>query len=138
MDELQKKVKNYSIKKNGLEFGIVKIGTFKFFEYYICHYVGHPLAYIRINEKYANDELKSVIKTHGGITFMGTHDKLPKVEGTIFIGWDYAHYCDYTICNTDGYLWSISEIEEHCKKVIYQLIRIFAGDYNFLRINDDF
>lgn len=127
MDELQKKVKNYSIKKNGLEFGIVKKGTFKFFDYYICYYVGHPLAYVRINEKYANNDLIDQIQVHGGITFAGSLGRLPKVENTVFIGWDYAHYCDYTICNIDGYLWSISEIEKHCKKVIKQLIRIFAG-----------
>lgn len=127
MDELQKIIKHYDPKKNSNESDIVKIGTFKFFDYYICNFMGHAVAYVRINEKYANSDLIDQIQVHGGITFAGSLGRLPKVENTTFIGWDYAHCGDYTFFNPYGYLWPINEIEEHCKEVIDQLIRIFAG-----------
>ena len=38
------------------------------------------------------------------------------------IGWDYAHYGDYSVFDGNGKKWSTLEIKKHCYEVIKQLL----------------
>lgn len=108
-------------------------GIYKGFHYAIVSYGTHPCAYIEIPEKhdlyYVNDEDELIaIDCHGGITYVSTTGLIkPSNENHRdghWIGWDYAHVCDYIfgICYC-GKKWTTKEIFEDVKAVIEQLIK---------------
>lgn len=110
-------------------------GIYKGFHYVIVSYGIHPCAYIEIPKDNVSDEDKLIdIDCHGGITYVSTTGLIkPNNENHRdghWIGWDYAHACDYI-----GYLpvdftitnglkkWTTKEILEEVKDVIEQLIK---------------
>lgn len=69
------------------------------------------------------------IAAHGGLTFSG----IPKFAGDgWWIGWDYAHYDDYTgydgLFSVDGKKWTTEEIVDECVNVIGQLMEYEFGN----------
>ena len=71
------------------------------YEYYIINRGTHPTAYVKLpkTDKFYGihyDELSYFVDVHGGFTY--SEDKLSVDDSTDywFVGWDYAHYMDYT------------------------------------------
>lgn len=101
--------------------------------YYILNLGTHPTAYIKIpkENRYYEKQYDDIdLDVHGGITYVGSElwiGKNEKVDGW-FIGWDYAHCCDYAgyYEKIDGSLynlkrWTTEEIYEEVKEVCYQI-----------------
>lgn len=112
--------------------------------------MGHYCAYVRLPNNHSYVKLLSKQKwfalgkghrhyhynydavpvdCHGGLTF---GDKIPTKNKSVqgftkgwWIGWDYAHYGDYTPMSFgigEGKVWQHEEIEKDCKNVIRQLL----------------
>ena len=67
---------------------------------------------------------------HGGFTFFGRLDNLG-LPG-IWIGWDYAHFGDYTgygLGHTDEKRWTTDEVATHARKAL-EYIR--KGEYEIV------
>lgn len=98
--------------------------------YYILNLGTHPTAYIKIPKEY-RDRIND-IEVNGGITYYSEEglyvSENEKIEGC-FIGWDYAHYGDYTgfeemlplHLRTGGKKWKTKEIFKEVKEACYQL-----------------
>lgn len=74
---------------------------YKGYEYYIVNRGTHPTAYIKLPKTdkfygWGYDDLSEVIDVHGGFTYCSDKLSLDGSIGNWFIGWDYAHYMDYT------------------------------------------
>lgn len=126
--------------ENGKAFvDILDEGVYKSFHYAIVSYGTHPCAYVEIPEKHdlynVNNEDELIdIDCHGGITYVSTTGLIkPSNENYRdghWIGWDYAHVCDYadylpvnfTMTNSLK-KWTTKEIFEDVKDVIEQLIK---------------
>lgn len=97
-------------------------------EYFIMNLGLHPTAYINLPEgmEITDDD----IDVHGGITYHKNYLSVSnetELKGN-FIGWDYAHYNDYS-----GYMknlppslsfgkrWTTKEIFEEVKEACYQI-----------------
>ena len=103
----------------------------------------HPCAYIFINKhhylyKKDYDTIHEMmdLNVHGGLTFSDDAiykvimysdkykcDTLQTIKYDWIIGWDYAHYGDYTVFDRYGDRHTTEEIIEECKNVINQLRR---------------
>ena len=104
--------------------------TYKGFEFYILNLGYHPTAYVNVISlpQHKEKDYEEIIYVHGGITF--ENDKLEIEENKVvkgyFIGWDYAHYDDYSGLNMlfsfEGKQWTTEEIFEDVKDVINQII----------------
>ena len=102
--------------------------------YYILSLGSHPVAYINIpkNHKYYKKEYDEInIDVHGGLTYSSNNlyiSETKKIEGW-FIGWDYAHYGDYTGFDeimpqqfrTNEKKWTTEEIFKEVKNACYQI-----------------
>lgn len=113
-------------------------GVYKGVHYAIVSYGSHPCAYVQIPEGHklygiSNEDEFANIDCHGDITYVSTTGLIkPGNENHRdghWIGWDYAHGCDYTylpfdfeITNNDK-KWTTEEIFEEVKDVIEQLIK---------------
>ena len=84
-------------------------GTYKGIDYRVISYGTHPCSYIRVpeNNKYFNVDYDDIpLECHCGLTF-GTMFPNKDIQHTdafsngYWIGWDYAHYCDYTTYSSD-------------------------------------
>jgi hypothetical protein len=104
---------------------IIKFGSYKNYNYYICDFGTHPTAYVEIprrNKLYKKDYDEIYVKVHGGITY--SENILPLlIKGGWFIGWDYCHYGDYNAFMPfkEGKKWTTEEIIKECKNVINQV-----------------
>lgn len=106
--------------------------------YYILSLGTHPTAYIKIPKSHRlygktmseiYDEVN--IDVNGGITYLEYElwiSNIQKIDG-YFIGWDYAHYGDYTgfeeklpiRLRTGGKKWTTKEIFREVKEACYQI-----------------
>lgn len=104
------------------------------FLYYIMNLGTHPTAYIKIpkeNKYYGKDMGEINLDVNGGVTYseegLNISDN-QRIEGW-FIGWDYAHYGDYTgfellvpeQYRTGGKKLTTKEIYEEVRQACYQL-----------------
>ena len=73
------------------------VGDYKGFDYYVLSMGTHPCAYIDVTDTDLNGKDLCVIdlECHGGITYAEESLQTVDKKGW-FIGWDYAHYGDYT------------------------------------------
>ncbi len=107
-------------------------GNINGFDYKIINYGLHPCAYVALpnSHKYYNKEYNDIdVDCHGGLTFGRFTTFEPDKDEKFWIGWDYAHYGDYS--GTDlmfspdfcvgGKKWTTEEILEEVKNVICQL-----------------
>jgi hypothetical protein len=111
-------------------------GTHKNLHYYVLNLGTHPCAYIDVSETKLSgihyDDLD--IECHCGLTY--SRDKLATVDKKgWFIGWDYAHYCDFagyemtfpTHLQNQGKKWTTTEIVCECEAVIDQIDEMLKG-----------
>ena len=106
-------------------------GTYKGLDYYVLNLGTHPCAYIDVTDtSLHNIEYEEIdVVVHGGLTYSAP--SLATVDKTgWFIGWDYAHYGDFTGADMmfppelqfGGKQWTTEEIVIHCEDVINQMI----------------
>lgn len=109
-------------------------GTYKNFDYYVLNLKTHPTAYIDVSDSPLNgvfyDDID--ISCHGGLTYSEEVLKTVDKKGW-FIGWDYAHYGDYTGFGCPTYeeqykKWTTEEIVEECKLVIDQIVAKYYNE----------
>lgn len=108
---------------------ILDKGTYNGFNYAIVSYGTHPCCYVFLpkGHKYYGKNYDDIdIDCHGGLTF--SSDDLmfnPVSNDNWVIGWDYAHFKDYTsllgVVYPDAKKWTTEEMLEEVKKVIGQL-----------------
>ena len=109
--------------------------------YYILSLGTHPVAYIKIpeNSKYYGKDMDEVnLDVNGGVTYANNYLYISgnqKIDGW-FIGWDYAHYGDYTgfeeklpeNLKIGGKKWTTEEIFKEVKEACYQIISYEGAD----------
>lgn len=103
-------------------FGILSYDTYKDYEYLVLSFGTHPCAYIRA-DKLTKKQIDYINKTcHGGITFSkkSIGGDLKNTEGE-WIGWDYAHFNDYTDYSPHGKKHTTEEIVSEIKSIIDKL-----------------
>lgn len=105
-------------------------GKYKGLTYYVLNLGTHPCAYIDVTDTslFGKDYDNIDIECHCGLTYarrnLQTIDKIGW-----FIGWDYAHYCDFCgyelsfpgLLQSHGKMWTTKEIVDECKEVINQI-----------------
>lgn len=128
-------MKNYKemVYSHDLENCIVLAQDFyKEYEFFVINLGNHPCCYVRLkSRKYDNyDDYNKKINVHGGFTYLETFLYTDEQEYIIddngFLGWDYAHYGDYTVGFNYKSLkkWTTEEMVAECKHVIDQLIKM--------------
>ena len=122
----------------GDEKRIILTSDYKGWTYSIITLGTHPCAYVDVKNTMFDGKFYAdiPIECHGGLTYSA--DYLPRTNDKgWFIGWDYAHWGDlfYSQYNIDmGVIdivskeWTIDEVEEECKNVIDQLIKLTEKD----------
>lgn len=107
---------------------IVREGEYKGYDYLIRNVRNtHYCAYVRIpkGHKFYNIPCDDIdIDCHGGLTFGAITNHFSPLKDSndgYWIGWDYAHYDDWSMFNQYGKKWTVAEILEEVKKVIDQL-----------------
>lgn len=120
---------------------ILEENTYKEYKYEVVSYGTHPCAYIEIPKghpmfmKEYDDKIFEEIWCHGGLTYSDFKEKSNKEIWKI--GWDYAHYNDYTHYNAEfgiietlgmGKKWTTKEIVEECRSVIDQIRGVLSSD----------
>lgn len=123
--------------KRGQPTYILDRGTILGYEYLIISLGRHPCGYVCLDKddiyygKHYND---IPIDCHGGLTFSEDYitflDYFEKykcmtrqsIKDKWIIGWDYAHYGDYSPFDRSGKKWTTLEIKKHCYEVIKQLL----------------
>ena len=102
------------------------------YRFYIVSYGTHPCVYIEIpkTHKFAYENTELIpLNVHGGITYSEDYlncDNVPNNDN-YFIGWDYAHYLDYTAFKygqTDGIKRTTEELIIDAKDAIDELINL--------------
>ena len=110
-------------------------GEFKGFKFAIVSYGTHPCCYVFLpkEHKYYGKSYDEIdIDCHGGLTYSDKELIFnPLVNDDWIIGWDYAHYGDYS-----GYFpdlrdkkWTTQEIKKDIEYAINQLIKL-EGEKN--------
>lgn len=108
---------------------ILASGKYKGFDYYILDLGTHPCAYIDVSHTKLNgvdyDDID--LQCHCGLTYSNARLKGVDKVGW-YIGWDYAHYCDfvgytlmYPTWQSNGKMWTTEEIVAECQQVITRL-----------------
>ena len=105
-------------------------GEYNGFHFYVLSFGTHPCAYIDVTETDLNgkDYTDIDINCHFGLTYSREYLNTVDKKGW-FIGWDYAHYCDFAGYELEmpigirmnGKRWTTAEIVEECKQVIDQI-----------------
>lgn len=129
--------KNYM--ENGQEvIEILDEGIYKGFHYAIVSYGTNPCAYVEIPGGHKLYDVRNKneldnIDCHGGITYVSKIGLIKPSNKNHrdghWIGWDYAHFGDYTYLPAnfeiwnEGKKWTTKEIFEEVKDVIEQLIK---------------
>lgn len=111
-------------------------GEYKGFTYYVLNLGTHPCAYVDVSNTslHGMDYDDIDIECHFGLTYASEHLSTVEEKGW-FIGWDYAHYCDFagyeltfsSNRRTYGKMWTTKEIVDECKAVIDQLEKKYGG-----------
>ena len=112
---------------------VLHSGEYKGYKFCVMSLGTHPTAYVECkleNCNSYNDERLDDISVHCGFTYLGK--AYWDDDGVIYLGWDYAHYCDYagyemrlpSHLHTGGKKWTTAEIFEEVKAVIDQLIAV--------------
>lgn len=113
---------------------IVEEGEIKGYSYNIRSIGPHPCAYVKIPDGhpyFQKDYYDFDLECHGGLTYandtLGAYSSSTHRTGW-WIGWDYAHYGDYTLYSDGsefpGRKWTLKEIKAEVEAVIDQLIEV--------------
>ena len=117
---------------------VLDSGEYNGYNYYVLNLGTHPCGYVEIphDSKYFNVDYNNIpVECHGGLTYGRgfLHTVAGIDDNRYFIGWDYAHYCDYV-----GYhsmfgvdeapfgdrRYTTEDVVRECKNVIEQLIKL--------------
>jgi len=111
-------------------------GTYKGIDYRVISYGTHPCSYIRVpeNSKYFNVDYDNIpLECHGGLTF-GTMIPNKDIQHNdafsngYWIGWDYAHYGDYTTYSSElfneGMKYTTTDLLHEVRSAIESFIEI--------------
>ncbi len=106
-------------------------GEYKGFHFYVLNLGTHPCAYIDVSDTdlYGKVCENIDIECHCGLIYSSEYLLTVDKKGW-FVGWDYAHYCDFVgyelempeDIRTNGKRWATAEIVNECKEVIDQLV----------------
>lgn len=117
--------------------------TYRGYNYFIISYGIHPCAYVELPKDHPLYGISFIdiedmynINVHGGLTY--SSDSFLILDNTWIIGWDYAHFNDYSIFSEscsflhDLHKWTTEEIIDECISVINQLeeIKLIGGSNN--------
>lgn len=122
----------------GDEKRIILTSDYKGWTYSIITFGTHPCAYVDVKNTMFDGKFYAdiPIECHGGLTYSADYLPITNDKGW-FIGWDYAHwgdlfYSQYNIVmgviDIVSKEWTIDEVEEECKNVIDQLIKLTEKD----------
>lgn len=120
-------------KHNGeINFEILDKGQEKGIYWWIVSYGSHPCAYLAIKKRhefFGKDTIDINLPVHGGITYSKSDYHFnPICLGDDFwiIGWDYAHYRDYSTIfnNNQDKKWTIEEIKKEVMLAIEELEKV--------------
>ncbi len=122
---------------------------YKGYEYVVLSLNTHPCAYIVLDEGdklygMDYDEIHETyeLECHCGLTYARDYlnflefsnkyrcDVRAGIHQKWVVGWDYAHYGDYTGFDggiVGGKKWTTTEMVDDCKEVIEQIIKINGG-----------
>lgn len=111
---------------------ILDEGYYKQYHYAIVSLGSHPCAYVELpenNQYYGKDYDNIPIECHGGLTYSAyglLPTSHPEYKNGYWVGWDYAHYMDYTFFpipdyECSGQIWTTEQILSEVKEVINQL-----------------
>lgn len=99
-------------------------GEYRGIKYMIVSWHDHPCSYIELGKEYSN------ISCHGGVTYSGRG--VPGFEDatrrTHWIGWDYAHFGDFTAFCRHGKTWTTEELIAEVKAVIDNVQETIGDD----------
>jgi hypothetical protein len=108
-------------------------GEYKGFTYYVLTLGTHPCAYVDVTDTalYGKDYDDIDIECHCGLTYASERLSTVEKKGW-YIGWDYAHYCDFAgyelelpyRFSSHGKMWTTQEIVDECKAVIDQIAKM--------------
>lgn len=113
---------------------VLHSGVYRDHKFVILSLGTHPTAYVECKiydcASYGDKRLEN-ISVHGGFTYLDFAHWINDVK-TIYLGWDYAHYCDFSGLflreplegRPIGVRWTTAEIFEEVKSVIDQLIEV--------------
>lgn len=113
-------------EKRFKEAKVLENECYKGFEYYVISWGTHPCAYINVTDTIFEglDYYNHIpdLPCHGGLTYSGI-GIMTVIKYGSYIGWDYAHYRDYSgYCM--GKKWTTKEIIAECEQTIDKLIEI--------------
>lgn len=124
--------------------GLIEHGFYNGYDYaiYIVH--DHPCCYVFLKDTDPYTKVNSYnevkIPMHGGCTYLESMEAFKKGHPDIelflraakVLGWDYAHYNDWSPWFPEGKHWSFGELKDEVKKVIDCLIDIkgWKGNYD--------
>lgn len=130
--------KSMEYKATG-SFDVLADATYKGYRFLIVSYGTHPCAYVVLPEtskfygkNYENEIFDDLnFHVHGGLTYSEWGLKRLLGKKAYLIGWDYAHYSDFTgyafsnpfFLQGDEKKWSTEEIYEEVKEVIDEIIK---------------
>lgn len=114
------------IYKPKVEIEILDNGLYKGYKYVIVSFGTHLCTYVKLSQehKYYGVKYDDIpITCHGGLTYSESYLAVIYDASGWWIGWDYAHGCDYVGCNhkVKRKKWTTIEIIEEIKLVIKQL-----------------
>lgn len=125
------------VYQTGRKREILHKDNYKGYNFYILNLGTHPTAYVEIPKEsnlFGKDYNDIDLDVHGGLTYANDYLYiyiLTKLDNSWFIGWDYAHWKDYSgyyentnIDTTDMKKWTTEEIIKDCESVIEQIIEI--------------
>lgn len=100
-------------------------GIYRGVPYYVLSLGTHPCAYVDIAPIWKDAINEADIECHGGITYHRKYLATVDHKGN-FVGWDYAHYTDYSgslpFLELDCKKWTTPEMISECKHVIDQIL----------------
>lgn len=96
--------------------------------YYVVSFGTHPCAYVDVSDLLSmtweeQKYIENAIDCHGGVTYSSAELVVANNKGW-YIGWDYAHYMDYSgymPCGSLTKKWTTREMASECKRVIDQI-----------------
>lgn len=108
-------------------------GTYHGIDYRVVSYGTHPCSYIRVPEdnQFFNKEYDDIpLECHCGLTFGTMIPNKDLQHNDVFsngywIGWDYAHYCDYSAFGFgEGIQYTIDDLLREMQSAIDSFIEI--------------
>ena len=115
---------------------VLDCGTIDGYAYAILSLGTHPTAYVNVpagHPAYKKDYNKIDMDVHGGLTYGSSILRTSKTDSLDgwWLGWDYAHYTDYSGCfpsEWDQKRWTTEEIMEDVKTAVAQLKEMEANN----------